>query len=74
MINEARECIPAKLKSPSPPTLALWFAKIEEIRYMEEFTGSLKNTTSQVAATWYYWNEFWNSEEYKAKITGSDLE
>lgn len=39
LINAARACIPLLWKSTSPPTIGMWFGKINSIKYMEDLTA-----------------------------------
>lgn len=39
---------------------------------MEELTGFLKNSSSQIRNTWLYWNEYRTTGEYRDRMVASD--
>lgn len=44
LLNASKACILLRWKGADPPMKALWFAKVNNIRDMEELTATLRNT------------------------------
>lgn len=51
-------CIPLPWKEVNPPTLPLWFSKVNELRDMEDLTDTLHNTEEIFQDTWRPWKYF----------------
>lgn len=60
----AKSCIPLLWKRTEPPCVALWLRKVADIHRMEDLIATEKGTREQFLKKWYYWLEFFYSEEY----------
>lgn len=66
LLDAAKACIPLTWKSTHPPTIDLWFRKIEEINQMEDLILTHHNRQERYSKTWQLWNIFKYSEEGQA--------
>lgn len=63
LLDAAKACIPFNWKSTHPPSIDLWFRKIEEINKMEDLILTHQNRQERYSKTWQLWNIFKYSEE-----------
>lgn len=52
LISAAGDCIPALWWLPDPPTKELWFARVQEICCMEDWTPFAKNQHGKFLGSW----------------------
>lgn len=60
----AKSCIPLLWKQTEPPVVALWLKKIADIYNMEDLIVTEKGNSEKFLKKWYYWREFFYSEEH----------
>lgn len=71
LINAAKACIPALWKSPDPPSIAAWLARVKETNRMKELTASLHDRLDKYRNTWFHWFKFVDSQDYIKATIGS---
>lgn len=55
LIAAARLVIPRHWRSSQPPTLVKWYAKVEQLRRMENIISDIELTTDNYIANWSGW-------------------
>lgn len=64
----AKSCIPLLWKQTEPPAVAMWLKKIADIYKMEDLIATDKGNSEKFLKKWYYWREFFYSEEHARLI------
>lgn len=57
-LNAARRCITDCWKQTQPPSIAHWFLKINEIKWLEELVACDDSSRDKFWSYWHYWVEF----------------
>lgn len=68
LLNAAKACIPLFWRSETPPTKIQWYAKVNELRDMEDLTATLYGREEAFRETWRPWQHFIYSEAYLREV------
>lgn len=63
LLNAAKSCIPLQWKSQTPPTVASWIQRVEDISKMEDLVLNARHQQEKYNETWALWHQFILSPE-----------
>lgn len=63
LLNAAKACIALYWKSQTPPTVANWIQRVEDISRLEDLVLSARHQQEKYDKTWAMWKHFILSPE-----------